>query len=434
VTFNVTSTVGCKGSISKEVLVNDKPDIRLPFTDTLICNGDQLPLLVEGTGATYSWTPVYNISNAAIANPVVHPADTTVYTVVVRDKSCIDSARIKVNVLDFITVQLPADTTICLTDSFTFHPVSDALAYTWSESGNGHTLNSTTIKNPAAAPLQNTTYFVTARLGLCGDKAQTKVLVAPYPVGDAGSDTSICFGSTATLHGNTAAAYFAWSPASSLLNANTMYPTAGPGETTYYLFTVKDTLGCPKSTTDTAIVTVIPPVQVKAGNDTSVVLNQPLQLNAISNIDIASYTWSPSLWLNNIHAANPVATITSSYTDAITYTVQATTAEGCTGMDSIAVYIYKTMPDLHIPNAFTPNSDGLNEIFKPSLAGIKQLNYFRIFDRSGQLLYETSQAGKGWDGTYKGMKQPAGTYVFVVRAVDYLGKILEKKGTVVLIR
>jgi gliding motility-associated-like protein len=173
---------------------------------------------------------------------------------------------------------------------------------------------------------------------------------------------------------------------------------------------------------------------VNAGKDTAVVANQPLQLNAVSNEDIFSYTWSPSTWLNNANTASPIATIISPYTDAITYIVKATTAQGCSGVDSIAVFIYKTLPDLYIPTAFTPNADGLNDIFKPSLAGIKQLEYFRIFDRRGQLLFETSQAGNGWDGTFKGMKQPSGTYIFAAHAIDYLGKYLEKRGTVVLIR
>jgi len=218
------------------------------------------------------------------------------------------------------------------------------------------------------------------------------------------------------------------------MNAQTLSPTAGPERTTAFLFTVRDTFYCPKSTTDTVMVNVIPPVKVDAGRDTSIVENQPLQLTAIGNEDIASYSWTPALWLNNAGIANPVATITSSYTDAVTYTVKAVTAQGCSGIDSIRVFIYKTLPGIYIPNAFTPNGDGLNDIFKPALAGIKQLEYFRIFDRRGELLYQTSQSGQGWDGTFHSIQQPSAAYIFEARAVDYLGKIVEKKGTVVLIR
>ncbi len=260
------------------------------------------------------------------------------------------------------------------------------------------------------------------------------MLVSPYPTGNAGSDTTICFGSTARLHANTAAAYFAWSPLSSLLNASTLSPIAGPQKTTAYLFTVKDTFYCPKSVTDTVVVNVIPPVQVNAGRDTSIVENQPLQLNAVGNENVVSYKWSPTLWLNNSNIANPIATVLSTYTDTLTYLVKAATVEGCTGTDIIKIFVYKTSPNLYIPTAFTPNADGLNDIFKPLLAGIRQLIYFRIFDRQGQLLYQTSQPGQGWNGTFNGMMQPSGTYVFAARAIDYLGKTIEQKGTVVLIR
>ncbi len=434
VTLAVTTSVGCSDTISKTVVVNDKPEIKLPFTDTLICNGDQLPLNIESFGDSYTWTPVYNINNAGIRNPVVQPADTTVYTVVVKDKSCIDSARLRVNVLDFITVKLPADTAICATDSITFYPVSDALGYAWSETGNNATLSSAIIKNPKAAPLQNTIYFVAAKLGHCTAGTQTSVLVSPYPTGNAGRDVTICYGSTVQLQGSTAAAFYNWQPANSLLHANTLTPLAGPQATTKYLLVVNDSFYCPKTTADTVLVTVIPPVQVDAGHDTAVVVNQALQLHAAGDEDIVGYTWQPSAWLNDSRSANPVATIYSSYADAITYTVKAATAQGCTGTDSVTVFVYKTLPDLFIPTAFTPNGDGRNDIFKPVLAGVQQFNYFRIYNRMGELLYETAHAGNGWDGTFKGMKQPAGTYVYAARGIDYLGKVLEKKGTVVLIR
>jgi hypothetical protein len=91
------------------VEVNDKPTTVLPFTDTLICAGNKLPLAVQGSGATFSWKLLYNITNANTANPTVYPVDTTTYTITVMDKSCIDSASIQVNVLPFITVSLPKD-------------------------------------------------------------------------------------------------------------------------------------------------------------------------------------------------------------------------------------------------------------------------------------------------------------------------------------
>lgn len=430
-TLQVSSSVGCTGSISKVVLVNDKPQIILPFTDTLICNGDRLPLGVQALG-DIQWKPAYNIENATTKTPVVYPADTTTYTVTVTDKVCIDSAKIKVNVLDFITVKLPADTGICLTDQFVFSPISDALGYAWSESGNNNTLSNKNIKNPIAAPRNETTYFVTANLGHCIDKAQTMVHLSPYPKAVVSGDTTICYGTTAILRGITTAANYNWTPAASMLYANTLSPVAGPMSTTSYILTISDTLFCPKPVQDTVVVTVRPQLHVSAGNDTTIVVNQPLQLLASADQEIYSYTWSPALALNNAFVANPLATFSSP--DSVVYMVTAYTADGCKGTDNVTVFIYKTLPGMFIPNAFTPNKDGQNDVFRPILAGIAEFNFFRIYNRMGQLLFETSQAGKGWDGTINGKPQPPGTYVYTAAGKNYLNKPVFYKGTVVLVR
>ena len=100
----------------------------------------------------------------------------------------------------------------------------------------------------------------------------------------------------------------------------------------------------------------------------------------------------------------------------------------------MTVRINKTRPEIFVPSAFSPNGDGRNDILKPIMVGIKQLFYFRIYNRWGQLLFSTSETGKGWDGTFSGVKQASGTYVYETQGVDYTGKNVLRKGTVVLIR
>ena len=97
------------------------------------------------------------------------------------------------------------------------------------------------------------------------------------------------------------------------------------------------------------------------------------------------------------------------------------------------VLVYQTPPEIFVPTAFTPDA-GINNIEKPIPVGILHLDFFNIYNRYGQLLYTTSQIGQGWDGTFNGVPQPPGTYVFVAQGVDYLGKTIGNKGTVVLIR
>jgi gliding motility-associated-like protein len=87
-----------------------------------------------------------------------------------------------------------------------------------------------------------------------------------------------------------------------------------------------------------------------------------------------------------------------------------------------------------MPNAFTPNQDGLNDVFRPVMAGIAKLDFFRVFNRWGELVFATSEPGKGWDGTFRGGKQDTGTFVYVIEGVDYTGKVILRKGTVTLLR
>ena len=433
VSLNVASSVGCSGSISKTVTANDKPNLTLPFTDTLICTIDTLPLIanVIGTGITYSWSPNYKIDDVTISNPKVWPKDTTVYTVTVTQNSCVTTGSITVNTLDFITVTLPADTTVCKTDSFRINTISHALQYLWSPATG---LSSTSTKYPMAYADNDITYYVTANLGKCQDQTAMHVKVVPYPQVYAGADTSICYGTQAQLNANMVAAYFNWSPVNTLTNSSSLSPIASPTATTPYIIKVTDTLGCPKAVYDTVTVYVIPKIVVFAGNDTSVVIGQPLQLNATANNGLTfNYKWNPTSWLSDPTIYNPIATFNSSV-DSITYLVTATTAEGCYGTDAMTIKVFKTNADIFMPNAFSPNGDGKNDVFKPVLVGISKMTVFSIYNRWGQMVYTTSQHNKGWDGTMQGKKQDPGTFVYMVSGIDYLGRTVTKKGAFTLIR
>jgi gliding motility-associated-like protein len=87
-----------------------------------------------------------------------------------------------------------------------------------------------------------------------------------------------------------------------------------------------------------------------------------------------------------------------------------------------------------MPNAFSPNGDGKNDMIRPILVGISRLDYFRIFDRWGQEVFATTQSGQGWDGTVGGHKAGSGAFVYAVQGVDYTGKVHSKKGTFILVR
>jgi gliding motility-associated-like protein len=205
---------------------------------------------------------------------------------------------------------------------------------------------------------------------------------------------------------------------------------AGPGKFDL-LYTYTNGNGCTDSAYQT--VTVIAPPNVNAGNDTAVVVNQPLQLQASSDpSDQISYLWSPSTWLTNPSIANPIAGLPETM-DKIQYTVRATDTAGCFGLDSVQVKIFKTAPSIFVPNAFTPGGTS-NNIFRPIPVGIASLNYFRVYNRWGRLMYSTSRLGDGWDGNASGKPQDSGGYVWMLSGNTYTGDTITKKGTMVLLR
>lgn len=426
----VTSSKGCIDSVFNTVIVRDKPLVKLPFRDTLICSIDTLPINVPGAGV-FSWTPNTNILYPNTQHPLFFPKDTTKYIVTVNDNGCKNTDTVTVNVLKFITVQLPADTTICRTDTFKLRPVSHALSYQWTP---GTSLSDPNSKYPDANPLSNTSYSVTANLGKCQATAQIFVRVAPYPIANiTTADTSICFGRRVLLSSSYTGTGYKWSPVNTLFNANTLTPLAGPVKSTTYLFSVNDTSsGCPKTVTDSIRVTVVPMIEVNAGKDTAVVADQLLQLTAIAPA-ANRFVWSPPTGLSQVNIYNPVAQLGSD-TDSVKYKVTAFGLNGCFGTDDIVVRVFKSQPEIFVPSAFTPNADGKNDLLKPLPVGISQLHYFRVFNRWGQLLFSTSVIGQGWDGTFNGIKQPPGNYVYMAEGVDYTGKIVFRKGNSVLIR
>lgn len=430
VKLNITSSKGCSATDSSTVTVNKKPYIYVPFTDTLICSIDSLPLTVQTSGSV-RWSPNYNITGTTLNNPIVFPKDTTTYKVVVTDKGCLDSATVQVNVLQFIKVDAGVDRSICQTDTIQLHPISDALSYRWTSSTNVPVDN---IKYPQVQPLTTTTYYVTANLGKCQDYDSVKIAVYPYPIASIqNKDTTICYGNKLPLHGTVVGTNFSWTPTSSMLNANSLNPIVGPTQSTTYILSAGYASGCLKTISDTIHVSVSPLFSIDAGKDTAVVINQPLQLKASGDTTL-SYQWFPPTGLSNPLIYNPIAQYSASDADSIKYTVVASTPFGCTATDDIWVKIFKMSPDILVPSAFTPNNDNRNDILKPILIGVTQLHYFNIYNRWGQLIFSTNIPHKGWDGTLNNLQQASGTYVFTVEGVDYLGNTITKKGTVVLIR
>ncbi|HXB44842.1 MAG TPA: gliding motility-associated C-terminal domain-containing protein, partial [Puia sp.] len=341
---------------------------------------------------------------------------------------CIDSQTITVPLDNNLAASTGNNSTICEGSQVKLNATSNAQSFAWSPVSGLDNIN---ILNPLASPGVTTKYYLTAVLGLCTKEDSIMVFVNPAPVPNAGSDTTVCYGKSIQLSGS-GGSQFQWSPATFLDNSQIAGPVINrPTKTITYQLSVVDANGCPSLQGAAVTINVTPPAKVFAGNDTSILINQTLQLNAIdvNNSGFTNYIWSPATGLNNPTIEAPVALITKN----IVYTIVASTSEGCEGTDSISIKAF-TLADIFVPTAFTPNNDGHNDVLRVILIGIKELKGFAVFNRWGQQLFFSRDPGQGWDGTAKGTMQNTGTYVWMAWGIDFEGRSVQKKGTVILIR
>jgi gliding motility-associated-like protein len=273
---------------------------------------------------------------------------------------------------------------------------------------------------------------LTATTGICTQKDSLIIFVNPAPKANAGPDQVICFGQNAQLAGSGGLLYY-WNPPSYLDDIRIAAPTAKqlPGSISYFLY-VTDINGCVSLKRDTTVITVTRPAILDAGRDTVLALGQPLPLFAkdVNNIGFTQYEWLPNYGLDNPYAPNPVTILDKD----IIYTVTARTAIGCQATDEIKIKVFKG-PDIYVPNAFSPNADGVNDILRAKPVGIKTFHYFRIYNRWGNIVFTTADPLTGWDGNVKSADQNTGTtFIWMAEGVDYKGNLVQRKGTVTIVK
>ena len=278
--------------------------------------------------------------------------------------------------------------------------------------------------------------MVVANLGKCRATDSVVVRTVPYPTAMASNDTSICFGSTISLTGILSGSSVQWVDANNLPFSNSPTISVTPSQSTFYTFRVFENRGCPKPGIKQVYVNVKPQIVVDAGRDTSITLGQPMVLKSTSNAEFNK--WTPATGLSADTGLNPTLQLSNpdipAGTQYITYKLTGTTPEGCTDSDEITIRVFSTGPSIFVPTAFTPNRDGLNDNIRPIIVGMKYMDYFRVFNRYGQLVFESKNPEAYWDGTFKGQLQNSGTFVYQVQAVDYNDQMVKQHGTFVLIR
>ncbi|HEY8660724.1 MAG TPA: gliding motility-associated C-terminal domain-containing protein [Hanamia sp.] len=384
-------------------------------------NGGVIPFMFSiDSGATYQLSNVFN-------------AKAGKFNIIIKD-----SNNCKTNISDTLTaiddriiIDAGVDKTICIGNSTSLsvisnHPVN---VYKWSPAIG---LSDLTIATPVAAPSDTTLYTVIAESEVCKGTDSIRVNVLHKPVVNAGKDTIICNNTYAVLNGkvtnNSGSVSYLWMPSADMQTPNSSTTLLYPKTTrpTIYRLQVTDNYGCNFKIFDDVVVTMHGPVPAFAGNDTIAAMGIPHQLFGSGG---TQYLWAPAHYLDNPSAQNPFALLQNDTRFYLT----VKDALGCIGTSSVFIKVYKG-PAIYIPNAFTPNGDGLNDVFKATAAGIRQTIYFKIYNRWGKLMFETQDITKGWDGRYMGIAQPTAVYVWVVKGIDISGKTIDLKGTVTLIR
>lgn len=436
ITVHVKDNSGC---IKDTIIAITQPTALAvnSVTENATCSGNADGKITASANAG-TMPYLYTIDPAQSAGFQINPqfaVKTGTFKVTVKDASgCIASKSEIIFLTDTMRLEIGNDTTVCSGNPVTLLPNTNqqTTVFNWQPSAG---LDDAAAKNPVASPTDTAKYYLTAKWGICERKDSITINVLLKPTPNAGNDTAVCLNTSAFLHANSGRVSgpvtYLWQPPVFLDNINTANTTVSPdNEGTYlYTLTVNDNYGCNFSSQDEVTVTMQPPVPAFAGNDTAAVIGQSVHLHATGGVN---YSWEPAGLFNDPFSANPLVTIQK---DSSKFIVTVEDVAGCIGYDEILITAY-TAQTYFVPNAFSPNGDGRNEIFKPVATGIQSIDYFRVFNRYGQIIFETGTGRQldGWDGTFKGKKQLPGTYVWAVRGKTFSGKVIEKKGTVVLVR
>ena len=404
-------------------------------------------LMISGTGITAAscsgnadGTAVVNVTggkapylfsadgiNFQNSNTILLPSGN--YLITVKDNNnCTASNNIILPLNNTVTLNAGTDPVICEGKSTILNVVSNAANYSWTPST---ALNNSASKTPTTSTVSTTQYIVTATTGICQQKDTVTVFVNPAPAANAGPDKTICFAQTATLNGSGGIQY-TWTPATYLNNPLIAAPSTGSlAIGISYALSVTDNNGCVSLKNDTVQITVLPQAVVYAGRDTTLAIGQPLKLSAtdINNTGFTQYQWTPSYGLDNPFSASPITILDKE----ILYNVTASNSIGCAATDNIKIKVYRG-PDIYVPNAFTPDGNGTNDILKAIPVGLREFHYFRIYNRWGNIVFSSTNPANGWDGKNAGAKPLADSYIWIAEGVDYKGNIIQRKGTVIIIQ
>ncbi|MGQ0739099.1 MAG: PKD domain-containing protein [Bacteroidota bacterium] len=315
-------------------------------------------------------------------------------------------------------------------------PDNAAMTYLWKYSDGITDISMDAVRTFSPVGTYNVKLVTTTEFG-CKDSTNQDVHIMPQGVPNFTWD-SICTGrpmqfTNLSNENSSPQVWYNWNfgngdPLSLVKNPPLVTYNGQPGQLDVILKMA--TLGC-ESDTQTIIKTV--QVNRQAPGYTYRTITVPLGSSqwlhvrdSIGNI----YNWRPPMYLSSYNTRYTEFTAVS---DDVKYLIDISDIHTCVTTDTIQMLVLKK-PGFYLPTAFTPNGDGLNDLLRPYLIGMKGLKSFSVFNRTGQLIFYSNKYGEGWDGKFKGTDQATGVFVWVLEFYDANNRPVLEKGTVTLIR
>ena len=438
--YNVTGTTGACSSV-KSVTVTVPPvsTITVVSTGTVICAGGAGTTLTASGANTYTWLPVGINTNTINANP----ATNTTYTVGGQTAlGCVAvPAVITVSVAPAITPVITASSpSVCLsqTVALSVTPTGTGFTYAWAPAS--AIMGSNSLPSVVAKPTNsnNVTYSVTVSNGLCSSTATVdlQVFTCTPPTADIETLTndSICTKGCVTFTANVTGSQpmtYQWvfpggtPPTSNLSNPQVCY--FAKGSYSVGLIVLND-YGSDTIIKVNYISVADTPAVFNAVGDTTIKVGQTTIISASGAMN---YLWSPNV--NNSIACPTCSSTVVQPTVTTKYVVQTSNSPYCKRSDFVTVKVDFTCGDFFVPNAFSPNDDGLNDLVNVHGFCIGTF-VLQIYSRWGEKVFETSSLTESWDGTYKGKKMDTGVFVYRADGITIDGRPFNIKGNITLIR
>ncbi len=406
--------------VSISVIAN--PVLNIIATRTLFCAGLSSEISVNGANS-YSWSPS-TFLNASNTNYVVStPTAPINYMVTGFNGICTGSTNVFLDIVPVPNVAFSMSQNQICQGQTAFFGASGATTYSWAPN---IALSSVVGNSVAASPLGSTTYSVfgynTSGNVSCGDYKVIQLNVVPVPNAIIGNSVALCKGQSGNVSVNGGDTYY-WTPTPTVSNPTKASTKVTPSVSTVYSVEVSTQSLCP--VTRTVLVVVNPLPIVNAGADTTFNLDEPMSLKAIGT---GTLTWidGEEIWCK-VCPSTPIYPKNSGC-----YTIEAENQFGCKVRDVVCIEV-TTEYGLYIPNAFTPNGDGNNEMFLVQGWGLLSVN-LEIFDQWGTLLFSSNDQAKGWDGVYKGVNVKNDVYVYKATVKVLSGKVITKTGHISVLR